>query len=263
MNKSKFFGKAANSVALYKEKRLPTVQQEEERSFVNLKKLDIHILTKELIEKYNQNNDTGIIQSFFRKKKFEGQEKMLDALLSITSSIRQHSNSLIEYKALLATQQDIFEIIAEGKIIEAELMAASRKAMLEIEVFRYQVEKEKAIAELDSLIIENSRARNEAEKIKYEAEEIKQRAKIVQLRGKLIEKITAELDFAHIDMKQVFVLIEMVKDIGAPQDIIAAEAKWEQLKAEAKKMMAQAEQEETKADWEKFKFNQDSKAPDV
>ena len=84
----------------------------------------------------------------------------------------------------------------------------------------------------------------------------------VELRGKLISKIIEELNFSDINMKQVLVLIEMVKDASTPEDIMSVEAKLEHLKAEAKQKLAQAEQEETKADWEKYKFEQDSKPPD-
>lgn len=255
MRNYKFYGRDVKAVALQEEKKRIKAKQREQ-SLVNLNKLDVHVLTKELIEKYNQNNDTGIIKSFFQKKKVEGQEKALDALLDLIRTIRQNSNSIIEYKAHLAIQQDLFEIIAEGKITEAELMAAKTKAMLEADLFRQQLDKEKAQAELDSMLIENKRAEHEAEKVSVGN-------RIMSLRGDLIEKIIKELDFANLDMKQVFVLIEMVKEVGANDDLFAAEARWEQLKAEAKKTNAQADQEVTKADWEKFKFEQESKPPNV
>lgn len=244
-----------------------------EKYDVDLSRLDVHVLTNELlIKRYNENNDTGLVKKFFKRLKINSQDRRLNAMLDLVRTIREHSNDIVEYKAHLASQQQVFEIIADGKIDEAELQMAemrasyqSRTELVKIEAERARFELEKSIKmaelELERMKHENERARWEAEKIKYEAEEGKQQARIIELRGDLISTINDELNFADINMKQVFVLIEMVKNAGTPEDILGAEAKWEQMKAEARKSEALADQEETKADHAKFKFEFDKKGP--
>ncbi len=125
------------------------------------------------------------------------------------------------------------EIIAEGKIEEAQLVVAEKVAQFETRIALHRVEVKRANLELENMQFQNEKARWEAEKVKYEAEEGKQKARIVALRGDLISKIIEELNFAEINMKQVFVLIEMVKDSQSPEDLLGAEAKWKQMKAQA------------------------------
>lgn len=229
---------------------------------VNLDNLDVHRLTNELISKYNQNNDVGIIQSWFSRNKVKVQESHLQAVLSKVNHIREHSRSLIEYKAELMTQQQALENLIICKIEESEFSVERQREDHQTYLNQQAAERERVWLELDSLKNENDRAKYEAEKAKWEAEESKNKAWITELRGKLIEKIIDELKFSDINMKQVFVLIEMIKEADTDSDILGAEARWEQLKAEAKRTMAQADQEETRADWERYKFKQDSKKPD-
>ena len=229
---------------------------------VDLSRLDIHVLTNDLlIKRYNENNDDGIIRSFFKRLNIKSQDKRLGAMLDLVKTVREHSDSLIEYKAHLATQQKVFEIIADGKIQEARLMTLVKLEEYETLIATQRSDRKKLDLELDNLKIQNDHAHWEAEKAKYDAGEAKQNARITELRGDLISKIIGELNFADINMKQVFVLIEMVKETQSPEDLLGAEAKWEQMKAEARKAEAQADQEQTKADYDQFKFKYETKEP--
>lgn len=228
---------------------------------VDLNYLDVHSLVNELCAKYNQRNDLGIIKSFFKRKKIEAQDKQLKALSSLVGNIRGHARDLVEFKAQMMTQQEVLtqRMVA---IVEGEEFAVARQRE-EHQTFlsQQQAERERALLELDTLKYENEKAKWEAEKAKYEAEAEKNKAWIIELRGKLIDKIIGELKFHDINMKQVFVLIEMIKESVTDSDILGAEERWEELKAETRLKGAHADQEQTKADWEKYKFEEDKKGP--
>lgn len=228
---------------------------------VDLDYLGVHSLVNELVVKYNQNNDVGIIRSWFRRNRVEAQDKHLTALSSFVGNVRRHASDLIEFKAQLMSQMEVLEYrITE--IIEAAQFALDRqREEHQSFLIQKQAERKQILLELEKLQHSYDKLKWDAEKAKWEAEEIKQRARILELRGKLIEKIIQELQFADINMKQVFVLIEMIKESASDSDILGAEARWEQLKAEAKKTMAQADQEETESEWKKYKFEQDKKIP--
>ena len=228
---------------------------------VDLNNLDVHTLTNELIAGYSQNNDIGIIRGFFRRNRVESQEKFIRALLNKVQAIRDSASTLIEYKAQLMSQQQVLESLIIGKIDEAQFAVDQQREEHQTFLDGQTAERERIWLELDRAKNENEKMKYEVEKAKWEAEEAKHRARIIELRGALIEKIKDEVKFSDINMKQVFVLIEMIKEATTDADIITAEARWEQLRAEAKKTSAQANQEETKADWERYKFEQDSKKP--
>ena len=228
---------------------------------VSLDPLDVHKLTNELIASYNQNNDVGVIRGWLRRNKVESQEKYITALLNKVRTIRESASTLVEYKAQLMSQQQVMESLIIGKIDEAQFAVDRQREEHQTFLDEQTAERERIWIELDRAKNENEKMKYEVEKAKWEAEEAKHRARIIELRGALIEKIKDEVKFSDINMKQVFVLIEMIKDATTDADIITAEARWEQLRAEAKKTSAQANQEETKADWERYKFEQDSKKP--
>ena len=53
----------------------------------------------------------------------------------------------------------------------------------------------------------------------------------------------------------------MIKETSSQEDLLSAEAKWDELKARADKLKAEAQQEWTKSDYERYKFEEDSKKP--
>ena len=226
---------------------------------VDLNCLDVHSLVNELIVKYNQKNDVGVIRSWLKRRKVEAQNQQLTSLFGLVANIRENAQDLVEFKAHLMSQQAVLTSRITALIEEARFVVERQRADHATYLKQREAECEQAHLMLENLKHENDAAKWRAEAARYEAEEIKQKARITELRGDLIAKIIQEMSFADINMKQVFVLIEMVKDATSQDDLFTADARWEQLKAEANKAQALADQEKTKADHEQWKFEQDKK----
>ncbi len=228
---------------------------------VDLNSLGVHSLVNELILKYNQNNDVGVIRSWLKRRKVEAQNQQLSSLFGLVTNIRENASDLVEFKAQLMSQQMVMGSRITAIIEEAKFAVDRQRQEQKTFIIRQAAEREQANLMLERLKHENEAARWQAEAARFEAEDLKQKARITELRGDLIAKIIRELSFAEINMKQVFVLIEMVKDASSRDDLFTADARWEQLKAEADKTQALADQEKTKADHERWKFEQDKKEP--
>lgn len=80
------------------------------------------------------------------------------------------------------------------------------------------------------------------QQLKWTAELEKQKSELARLRAELAQKIISEFSFKNIDARQVFVIIEMLKEATSQSGIMEADAKWEMLKE-------QARQEKSKADF--------------
>lgn len=236
---------------------MPTKMELENKFQVNLNHLGVQNLVSELTVKYNQNNDIGIIRSWLGRNRIEGQEKHLQALSRLVQEVRSHASSLIEFKAELMTQQKKMEDLILFKLEESQFAIDRQRE--EHQTFLSQensIRRENEIRQ-EREKLQNERIDAENKKIYWEGQQDRQKARLMELRGKLIEKITDELDFADINMKQVFILIEMIKDTHNKADILTAEAQWEHLKAEAEIKKAQADQENLNTEHQKWKFDKD------
>lgn len=214
---------------------------------VNLDNLDVHNLIGELTTKYNQKNDGGVIRNWFKRKRIEGQDKQLGALLSLVRNVREHSNDLVEYKAHLMSQQQVLHNIIIGKIENSQFAVERQREEHQTFMIQQQVEREKAMEELEKLRLEN--------------ENLKAENRLVKLRGSLIEKITNELDLKHISPPQAFVLIKALNQASTESDFFLAQEQLDQMRAEADMKTAEARKAGVEADLEEFKLNETRKTP--
>ncbi|WP_028316604.1 hypothetical protein [Desulfatibacillum aliphaticivorans] len=219
---------------------------------VDLDYLDVHSLVSELSVRFNQKNDVGVIRAWFRRKRIEVQTTHLQALSNQVAQVRSQAQDLVEFKAQLMTQREVLAA-RMVEIVEASQFAVDRQRE-EHQTFltRQHGDRERVFSELERLKAEN-------DKLIWQAEQERQTARLIQLRGDLIQKALSELDFQNLDMRQVFVIIEMIKDSRTEADIFNAEAKVDFLKAEARKMEAQARQEEAEADFKAWNFEENKK----
>lgn len=236
----------------------------------NVDQLNINTFVNELGDELYKGVTDGIISNWFRRLNIGFREKTLISLNDLISRAKQSAESLQDFKGRLLRERHIIALEIK-KVVDAHYLAIKKQQdEYQHGKFMQSAERKRVIQDLNRLGIENSileqKIREDmyrADELKWKAEDMKNKTVITALRGKLISKIIDEMTFSDINMKQVFVLIEMVKDVTSGEDIIGAEAKWDQLKAEAKRTMAQAEQEETKAQWEKFKFEDEKVKPNV
>jgi hypothetical protein len=208
---------------------------------VDLDELGTHDFVGYLVQNYGKNLNRGVIVSWFRRTRLEAQSKYLDQLYELVNRVREHTTSLVAFKAELMTQQVRMENLMIALKEESRMAVERQRQEHETFLANHESQREASRLALEKLRHENEKLRYEAEEQRGKAELAKQKARIVQLRGDLIEKITADLNFADVNMKQVFVIIEMVKDAASQADIITAEARWEQMKAEARKKEAEAQ----------------------
>lgn len=239
----------------------PSFQSNNAGSFVNLDMLDVHGLTGELIEKYNKNNDIGVIGSWFRQRKLDASEKHLQALFSLVTEVRKHSANLHEFKAQLVAQHSVLQYRIGTIIDEARFAMDRQRADHQLYLHGHDVERRKRELELERLRLENMLAALQVEKMQAEVALDQQKVALLGQKGALIEKIIGELNFQDINMKQVFVLIEMVKDSRTNADILTAEAQWQRMKAEANMAEAKAEQEQHQTQYKAWKMDQEMKIP--
>jgi hypothetical protein len=229
---------------------------------VGVNPLDVHGLVLDLIGKYNQNNDVGVIRGWFRRKcNLEPTEKHLQSLGSLVAEVRNHAANLTEFRAQLISQQQVMEArvieLTEAAWFVVEKQRSDHQRYLQ----QQEYERQRAEIELDRGKLENIMAGVQIEKMRAEVSQEKQKVILLGQKSVLIEKITSELDFKNLNMKQVFVLIEMVKDSRSNADILTAEAEWERMKAEARQAEAQADQEQHKAKYANWKMEQEMKTP--
>lgn len=213
-------------------------------------------LIDELANQYYQNNDLGVIQSWFRKRRHRANEEHLVALLSRVNTVRAHTQSLTAFRAELITQADRLELEI-SKILEASENEVTRQRE-EHETFliRQEMERERVRGELARMKLEN-------DKIRLEHERIKAENRLVELRGELIEKITTELDMKNISPPQAFVLIKALNPNSKDSDVFMAQEQLEQMKAEADLKKAEARKAGYAADYEEYKMNESMKPSDV
>lgn len=228
---------------------------------VNLDLLDVHKLVKDLASKYNENNDIGVIASWFRRRKLGATEKHLQSLLALVSEVRKHAGSLQEFKAQLVTQQVVLQHRIVAIIDEARFAVARQRSDHELYLLGNDVERQKRELELERIRLENMLAALDVEKKRAEVALDWQKVTLLEQKGVLIEKIISELNFQDLSMKQVFVLIEMVKESRSNADILTAEAQWERMKAEAREAEARADQEHHKTKYAGWKMEQEMKTP--
>jgi hypothetical protein len=225
----------------------------ENHSIQNLDELGVHGFVSYISEYHKRDIDVGVIRSWFRRKRLEAQGKHLDEIYNLVRKAREHTSNIVEFKAQLMTQQTRIDNLIIALEEESEMMVERQREEYETFLAGQENQRETYKLELDRLKYENERLKYEAEELKGRAEQEKQKARLIQLRGDLIEKITKDLDFSDINMKQVFVIIEMVKDSTSEADIITAEARWEQMKAEAKISEAEAQSKGYEAEQKGYK----------
>ncbi|MFA6011914.1 MAG: hypothetical protein WC799_18120 [Desulfobacteraceae bacterium] len=239
-------------------------------SVENVDQLNISTFVDELGVELYKGVTAGRLSNWFRRKNIETREKTLNSLLSLVESAKRSAESLQDFKARLLRERHIIALEIK-KVIEEHYLAIKRQQDdYSHGKFMQSAERKKVLHDLERVQIENEILKQKiredmykADALKWHAEDARNKSMITELRGKLISKIIDEMKFADINMKQVFVLIEMIKDSTTGNDIFGAEAKWEQMKAEAKRAMAQAEQEQTRAEFERFKFEDEKIKPNV
>lgn len=255
---------------LREESEQPSNSTPEDSLKVDLTDLDVHGLTQDLIDCYHS-RPRGIILNWYKRWRLESQTKVINRLNDYVSSVQRTSKTAEDYKSFLMTKQQVLENLIKGRLEESEFQLVLAREQRETSLAREQGEQDRIRAELDTILQTNEILKNtalqeyhKAMQEKAIAEQHEQRARILELRGNLIQRITDSLNFQEINMNQVFVLVEMVRDQNASEaDILTVEARYEQMKAEARKKEAHADQEETKAEHEKWKFEEEKKNPDV
>ena len=231
-------------------------------SGVGVDPLDVHGLVLDLIGKYNQNNDVGVIRGWFRRKcNLEPSERHLQSLGNLVAEVRNHAANLTEFRAQLISQQQVMEARVLELTEAARFAVEKQRSDHQLYLHQQDFERQRTEIELDRGRLENMMAAIQIEKMRAEVSQEKQKAILLGQKSVLIEKITSELDFTNLNMKQVFVLIEMVKESRSNADILNAEAQWERMKAEARQAEAQADQEQHKAKYANWKMEQEMKTP--
>lgn len=228
---------------------------------VNLDFLDVHRLVKDLARKYNENNDIGVISSWLRRSSLNATENHLHSLLSLVSEVRRHSADLQEFKAQLVAQQSVLQYRIMAMVNEARNIVEKQKLDHASYVHTHEMEKQRRLLEIERLKLENAQIALQNEKLAAEVAQEWHKAKLLGLKVLLIQKINSELDFVNINMKQVFVLIEMIKESRTNADILNAEAQWERMKAEARQAEAKADQEHNNTKYSSWKMDQEMKTP--
>ncbi len=171
---------------------MPTKFEMEKKIPVNLDHLGVHGLVGELTAKYNQNNDVGIIRSWFRRNRIESQGKHLEALFSLVQEARAHTSSLIEYKAELMTQQKRMEDLILLKTEESQFAVDRQREDHQTFVSTEETTRKTNEAVANREFLENERIAYENQIKAGEAAQNKEIANILKLKGKLIEKIIDE-----------------------------------------------------------------------
>ncbi len=239
-------------------------------SVENVDQLNVNTFVNDLGAELYRGVKAGLISNWFRRIKIESSEATMNRLYSLVESAKRNAESLQDFKARLLRERHIIALEIKRVVEEHYLAIKRQQDDYQHNKFMQSAERKKILNDLERAQIDNEIhkqqirvATYQADELRWQAEDARNKAMITEMRGKLISKIIDEMKFADINMKQVFVLVEMIKDSTTQNDILGAEAKWEQLKAEAKRAMAQAEQEQTRADWEKFKFEDEKVKPNV
>ncbi|MFA7382857.1 MAG: hypothetical protein WC001_05355 [Desulfurivibrionaceae bacterium] len=221
---------------------------------VNLDNLDVHNLVSELVSKYNQNNDVGVIQSWFRRNRLEGQEKHLQALLRLVRQVREHSSDLLEFKARLISQREVLGNLIIQQVEESQFNVDRQREGHQTFIVQQEMERQRAHGEHVRIKLENDKVRLESERIIAEN-------RLVELRGTLIEKITTELDMKNISPPQAFVLIKALNPNSKDSDVYMAQEALDKMKAEADIKRAEARKAGFEADHEEYKMKESQKTP--
>lgn len=151
------------------------------------------------------------------------------------------AEEMAKTKASIILNPQIVEDLVEGYYEEArrkfELATQQHLTALKQEhEYRQRMDDE---AMMRQLKIQEQSFLNQ--QIKWEAEFQRQKSQLAGLRAELARKIIDEFSFKNIDARQVFIIIEMLKEASTQANIMEADAKWEMLKE-------QARQEKSKAD---------------
>ncbi|KKK99151.1 hypothetical protein LCGC14_2635620 [marine sediment metagenome] len=110
----------------------------------------------------------------------------------------------------------------------------------------------RARAEFETFMVDQittrERYRLDIEQMKQDIGITKENINFLKFRNKLADKIIEGIDITDMDMKQVFVLIEMLKEASNENDLLITEAKARELGAEARKKEAEAKGLEAEAE---------------
>lgn len=238
------------------EQNFQAIQQSFKKPDVNLDLLEVDKLTKQLIDNFQQNNDTGIIRSFFRTKKYEKQKEMIGAMEQLVASIRSISKSAEDFKTHLFAKQYILPLIIQGQIEEAQRAIVVAREEYKTFLVKQEIDRQRAHAELDRIKLENDSIRLDHELKRAEN-------RLVTLRGDLIDKVTNDLDLKNISPPQAFVLIKALNPNSKESDVFMAQEQLEQMKAEAEIKKATARKAGYEADYEEYKMKESMKPSDV
>lgn len=214
-------------------------------------------LILDLASDYCQNNDAGVISNWFKKKKINSQGEVLASILGVVQEARGLSSNLLEFKSELLTQEKRLRELILLKQDEAQFAVDRQRETQASFVSQEESNRQSNVLRVQKERLENERISLENQIIYWEAKQNKQKSKLLKLKGKCVAKIIKGLDFTNMDMKQVLVLIETLKEAESKVDVLSAFARWEEMKAEAEIKKAMAKQEKTKAKHEKWKFDID------
>jgi len=89
--------------------------------------------------------------------------------------------------------------------------------------------------------IELEMLQHQTDQQKWITEQEKEKAKFLKARNRLANKIIKQIDIKDLNMTQVMVIIEMVKDATQETDLAMADARLKKAMAEADKIKAEAE----------------------
>ncbi|MFZ2403905.1 MAG: hypothetical protein WAW41_02135 [Methylobacter sp.] len=182
------------------------------KSQVDLDHLDVHDLTQSLIDNYNRNQDTGILASWFGRKKFEGQQKKLAAFNAVVREVREHSRNLQEYKAELLNRQYIFPLIMQGQMFEVKQAIELMREQHKTAMHREDIDRRKTFEQLRTAVLSNDS---------------------IDIINQLKRKIVSDIDINNISPHVATLIRDIINPNMSSDQLLNALGQYENIKAES------------------------------
>jgi hypothetical protein len=206
---------------------------------LNIPELSLDNLISELHKTVNSGK--WVIFKGWQNKRLELDADRQNWIIRHIQNLGLTAEELAKTKASIILSSQMVADLVEGYYEEArqkfELSAQQHLTALKQEHDNRRKMDDEAV--MRQLLIQEKSFLNQS--LKWQAEEQKYNSDLAKLRAKLAGKIIDEFSFKNIDARQVFIIIEMLKEASNQSNIMEADAKWEMLKE-------QARQEKSKAD---------------
>ena len=202
---------------------------------VDLDRLDVHELTQSLIDNYSRNQDTGIIASWLGRKKFEGQQKKLQAFNAVVREVREHSRNLQEYKAELLNREYIFPLIMQGQLLKAQQELELLREQHRTRMYNEQIERDILFQKLRNSILQNDS---------------------IEIINILRRKIAEEFDINNASPHATALIRDILNPGMNSAELLHALAQYESIKTDTDLKRTQVRTAEIVLDDTERKFNQ-------